>query len=295
MGNVFANGREVSSKSMSGTSICEFPDVCFTPPQTPATPAGVPLPYPNTGMSSDTTDGSTTVQIGGKEVMLKNKSYFKKSSGDEAGCAPKKGLINSKNTGKVFFKSWSMDVIAEGENVVRHLDLTTHNHASEVANGPAPAPHSAGMANVPPDDEDTKKKCAHKNNKKKRTYVIYHAPIMKNGKPTGQWYVGRSQGPQGMDPIKIALKRKRGHHRPDIGQPIVACVTTSYAAIRGAEHKHQQYFESKGKSKAGSKKKGGTQIRAISPKHKRKNDYCECAKRTNGPTCGICASEELCS
>jgi hypothetical protein len=33
--------------------------------------------------------------------------------------------------GKVYFKMWSMDVKMEGENVVRHMDLTTHNHASE--------------------------------------------------------------------------------------------------------------------------------------------------------------------
>ena len=92
MGNdVFANGREISCKSGKGKSICAFPDVCFTPPENPATPTGVPIPYPNTGMSSDTTDGSKTVQISGKEVMLKNKSYFKRSTGDEAGCAAKRG------------------------------------------------------------------------------------------------------------------------------------------------------------------------------------------------------------
>jgi hypothetical protein len=133
---VFANMMEVSCKQASGKSICAFPDVCFTPPQTPATPPGVPIPYPNTGMASDTTDGSSSVKISGQEVMLKNKSYFKKSTGDEAGCAPKKGVVTSKNTGKVYFKSWSMDVKIEGENVVRHLDLTTHNHASEGPNSP---------------------------------------------------------------------------------------------------------------------------------------------------------------
>lgn len=137
---VFANGMEVSCKAADGKSICAFPDVCFTPPQTPATPPGVPIPYPNTGLASDTSDGSTTVKISGQEVMLKNKSYFKKSTGDEAGCAPKKGVINSKITGKVYFTAWSMDVKVEGENVVRHLDLTTHNHGS-TANEGIPFPH----------------------------------------------------------------------------------------------------------------------------------------------------------
>src|SRR5437868_2015423 len=121
MGNeVYANGREIACKAASGKSIAAFPDVCFTPPLTPATPPGVPIPYPNTGMASDTTDGSTTVTISGKEVMLKNKSCFSKSSGDEAGSAPKKGVVTSKNMGKVYFTVWSMDVKFEGNNVDRH-------------------------------------------------------------------------------------------------------------------------------------------------------------------------------
>jgi hypothetical protein len=136
---VYANKMEVSCKAAAGKSICAFPDVCFTPPQTPATPPGVPIPYPNTGLASDTTSGSTSVTISGQEVMLKNKSYFKKSTGDEAGCAPKKGITTSRNMGKVYFSAWSMDVRVEGENVVRHLDLTTHNHGSYPSNtGPWP-------------------------------------------------------------------------------------------------------------------------------------------------------------
>lgn len=131
---VYANNMEISCKQAAGKGICAFPDVCFTPPQTPATPPGVPIPYPNTGMASDTTDGSATVKISGQEVMLKNKSNFKKTSGNEAGSAPKKGIVTSKNTGKVFFTAWSMDVKAEGENVVRHFDLATHNHGSSPGN-----------------------------------------------------------------------------------------------------------------------------------------------------------------
>ena len=81
-------------------------------------------------MATDTTDGSSTVKISGQEVMLKNKSYFKRSTGDEAGCAAKKGVVTSVNMGKVYFTMWSMDVKVEGENVVRHFDMTTHNHGS---------------------------------------------------------------------------------------------------------------------------------------------------------------------
>lgn len=133
---VYANMMEVSCKAGAGKAVCAMPDVCFTPPQTPATPPGVPIPYPNTGMDSDGSDGSQTVKISGQEVMLKNKSYFKTSTGDEAGSAPKKGMVTSQNAGKVYFNAWSMDVKFEGENVVRHLDLTTHNHASVPGNTP---------------------------------------------------------------------------------------------------------------------------------------------------------------
>jgi hypothetical protein len=168
MGNdVFANGREVSCKAGSGKSICCFPDVCFTPPdKVPPTPPGVPIPYPNTGMTSDTTKGSKKVKISGKEVMLKNKSHFKKSTGDEAGCATKKGVITSKNRGKVYFSSWSMDVKVEGKNVVRHMDLTTHNHSSFPGNSPTwPFLDSAAFAGTGPCKDvakAVKKHCADK-------------------------------------------------------------------------------------------------------------------------------------
>jgi len=162
--DVFANGREVACKSGDGKSICAFPDVCMTPPENPATPPGVPVPYPNTGFARDTTEGSRSVRISGKEVMLKNKSYFKKSTGDEAGCAAKKGVITSTNRGKVYFIAWSDDVKIEGENAVRHLDLTTHNHASPTANEAAPMAYVDSSAfgkpgNCDKDRKDMKAAC----------------------------------------------------------------------------------------------------------------------------------------
>lgn len=135
---VFANGREVSCKESDGKSIAAFPDVCFTPPLSPATPPGVPIPYPNTAKAADTSGGSRTVKIGQKEIMLKDKSFFQTSTGDEAGSAPKKGVITSKIKGKAYFISWSMNVKVEGENVVRHLDLTTHNHAAKLPGNTPP-------------------------------------------------------------------------------------------------------------------------------------------------------------
>ncbi len=152
--DVFANGREVACKAADGRSICAFPDVCMTPPENPATPPGVPVPYPNTGFARDTTEGSRSVRISGKEVMLKNKSHFKTSTGDDAGCAAKKGVITSTNRGKVYFIAWSDDVKIEGENACRHLDMTTHNHASPMANEAAPMVYvdTMGAGGAGPDD-----------------------------------------------------------------------------------------------------------------------------------------------
>ncbi|MBN1508259.1 MAG: DUF4150 domain-containing protein [Sedimentisphaerales bacterium] len=164
---VFANGREVACKAGAGKTICAFPDVCFTPPQTPATPPGVPIPYPNSAFAKDTADGSKTVKISRKEVMLKDKSYFKRSTGDEAGCAAKKGVVTSKITGKVYFKMWSMDVKFEDENVVRHLDTTTNNHNTDPGNEGLPWPFVDSQAMAPGGDCDEevaeeKRKCAGK-------------------------------------------------------------------------------------------------------------------------------------
>lgn len=137
--DVNANGMPIACKAASGKAIA-FPDVCFTPPETIVTPPGVPIPYPNIGQVSDMTDGTKDVKVAGDEVMLKDTSYFTQSQGDEAGSAAKKGVVTSENTGKVYFTAWSMDVKFEGKNVDRHLDMTTHNHASVPGNTP-PTPY----------------------------------------------------------------------------------------------------------------------------------------------------------
>lgn len=132
---VYANKREIASKASSGKATAQFPDVCFTPPTAPPTPPGVPLPYPNTAQASDSKKGSRSVKIKKKEVMLKNKSFMKTSTGDEAGSAPKKGILTTKTKGKAYFTSWSMDVKVEKKNAPRHLDATTHNHMELPGNG----------------------------------------------------------------------------------------------------------------------------------------------------------------
>ncbi|GAA0358972.1 type VI secretion system effector Dnase Tse7 [Bowmanella denitrificans] len=173
---VFANTREIACKAAKGKTICAFPDVCFTPPdKVPPTPPGIPIPYPNTGMASDTTQGSKKVQISNKEIVLKNKSYFKQSTGDEAGCAQKKGVITSKTKGKVYFQMWSMDVKVEGMNVARHLDMTTNNHASQPGDTP-PWPYVDSMAM----NAEQKKAC-NKDKKKEKQACEEYKPHKKDG------------------------------------------------------------------------------------------------------------------
>ncbi len=158
--DVFADGREISCKCADGDSPAAFPDPCWTPPTTPASPTGVVVPYPNTGKAKDTTNGSKSVKITGKEVMLRDKSYFKKSYGDKSATRSlPMGFVSHTIEGKVYFISWSMDVKIEGYNVVRHLDATTHNHLSKQTSNTPPWPYkdTSAFANLPECEEDAKK------------------------------------------------------------------------------------------------------------------------------------------
>ncbi|MFO1126859.1 MAG: DUF4150 domain-containing protein [Rhodospirillales bacterium] len=138
---VFANGNEVACKAGDGKVIAAFPDVCLSPPSPPAGP--IPVPYPNTSFSRDMQNGSRTVKISGKEVMLRDKSFYKTAPlGDEAATnGLGAGVVTHVITGKTYFTMWSMDVKIEGENVDRHIDLTTSNHASLLANVQLPRPN----------------------------------------------------------------------------------------------------------------------------------------------------------
>ena len=132
---VYANGNEIACKAAAGKSPAATPDTCLSPPSPPAGP--VPIPYPNTSFASDTTKGTTTVMISGQEVMMKDQSTFKKSTGDEA--ATKSlgmGVVTHCIQGEASFVAWSMDVLFEGANVDRHLDQMMHNEQCDPANTP---------------------------------------------------------------------------------------------------------------------------------------------------------------
>jgi hypothetical protein len=126
---VIVNNLSIVHKDSGGVSVA-FPDVCKTP-----SPGGpVPIPYPNTAVSQDTSNGSQTVKADGNPFMLKS-SCFAKSTGDEPGSAG--GVVSGKIKGKAYPKSYSFDVKVEGENVFRFTDLMLQNGGSPVNTGPA--------------------------------------------------------------------------------------------------------------------------------------------------------------
>jgi hypothetical protein len=177
---VFANGLEVACKAQSNKVIAAFPYVCMTPPQTPATPPGVPVPYPTFGMDSDTDKGTSTVKIGNQTITQKNKSYYTKCTGNEAGCAPMKNVITHVNKGKEYAHSWSGDVKADGEPVSRFSDLSTNDHASSTAGGaPSKKAGKPGKARAAPKHpclvgphKDIQAECAKRKPKSEAHHVI---------------------------------------------------------------------------------------------------------------------------
>ena len=91
-------------------------------PTPPAPP--IPIPYPNIAMSSDTSQGSTTVKCDGNPIMLDGSS-FAMSTGDEAGSIG--GMISGVIKGKAEFKMFSFDVKIDGKKVPRLLDIMVLN------------------------------------------------------------------------------------------------------------------------------------------------------------------------
>jgi uncharacterized protein DUF4150 len=116
----FVNSRGIAHKGSGGFSMV-FPDVCKTPAP-PAPP--IPIPYPNAGQSSDTSDGPSKVTTDGKMPMVKGAKYSK-SSGDEPGSIG--GLLSSVNRNECEYMMYSFDVKFEGKNVCRLGDPMFHN------------------------------------------------------------------------------------------------------------------------------------------------------------------------
>ncbi|WP_374372920.1 DUF4150 domain-containing protein [Tabrizicola sp.] len=127
--SVFANGLGVSGKAAANKTLAAMPDVCLSPPPPPAGP--VPIPYPNFGNASDTTDGCTSVFVLGKEAGKKNASKYSKITGDEPATRSFGASVVTHNiTGPLKFEAYSFDVIFEGGGAERFTDLTSTNHAN---------------------------------------------------------------------------------------------------------------------------------------------------------------------
>ena len=127
MGNVFANGREVSGKATPNKSVASLPTVCLSPPAPPAGP--IPIPYPVTSMGSDTADGTGSVKVKKKETGKKNGSTYKKCNGNQPATRNfGADVVSHTITGKTKFAAYSFDVFFEKGGAERFLDLTTSNH-----------------------------------------------------------------------------------------------------------------------------------------------------------------------
>jgi Domain of unknown function (DUF4150) len=150
--SVFANGREISGKATPNKTIAAFPDVCLSPPSPPAGP--IPIPYPITGVASDTTDGTGSVFIKGKEVGKKNGVKYSKVNGNQpATNSFGAGIVSHKIQGPLKFAAYSFDVFIEKGGAERFMDLTTQNHM----NTPNPSvgmSTAAAAAGGPPPDPD---------------------------------------------------------------------------------------------------------------------------------------------
>jgi hypothetical protein len=93
--------------------------------------------------------------IRGKPAGLKNKSNYKKSKGNEAATRSfGMGVVTHKIQGATEHMSWSMDVKIEGANVLRFMDMTTHNHGSPPFNLAMTMNQAAFDASVTDNDAD---------------------------------------------------------------------------------------------------------------------------------------------
>jgi uncharacterized Zn-binding protein involved in type VI secretion len=147
----------------SGGIAASFPDVC----KTPMPPGGpVPIPYPNVARSADTANGSTTVKIDGKPIMLKD-SYFSTSTGDEPGSVG--GVVSGKIKGKAEPIGYSFDVKVDGKNVFRLTDPMRTNCGSN-PNAVCPAEAQAFLlsSEIGSADDEPCKKIVEEARKQKR-------------------------------------------------------------------------------------------------------------------------------
>ncbi|KMK69026.1 DUF4150 domain-containing protein [Puniceibacterium sp. IMCC21224] len=122
---VTANSPETVIHASSLGTVKSQTDVCKTP-----TPGGpVPTPYPNIAMSANLMKGTSTVKCDGCPIAVKS-SMLMPSTGDEAGSLL--GVKSSMIKGQADPVSYSFDIKADGQNVVRRSDLFMHNKKNTI-------------------------------------------------------------------------------------------------------------------------------------------------------------------
>jgi hypothetical protein len=252
--NVYANNHEVACKASGHKVIAEFPDVCMSPPSPPAGP--IPVPYPDTSFAKDMKQGSKTVKIKRKEIMLRDQSFYKSSPlGNEAATRSfGANLLSHTITGKTYFVAWSMDVKVEGKNVDRNVDMVTSNHASTP---PGTGPLSVSLAEmarfVVRDVKDAARWARHVNPatcggvhdwecNKKACADCWQPPCAPNAKKEQENYEASQSGTQ-QDKVNAhkesnRRKRQKGHDRTglDFEEAAVAKQTEKIEHIGYAAH-----------------------------------------------------------
>jgi hypothetical protein len=187
--NVYVNGRSALHKGSGGKAMAAFPDLCKCPPTPPAGP--IPTPLPNNAMASDLKDGAKSVLVDGNPIGT-SKSHLGTSTGNEVSKPTGGAVVNGATKGKAYPASQSMDVKAEGNPIVRHLDMHTHNHSSPPSTPPWPtvakmAPAVVGACSNDPEDPcklvPYKDGCPPDKNGNPRTghHVIPQASFVKSG------------------------------------------------------------------------------------------------------------------
>lgn len=144
--SVFANNRNFSHKGSSDKSVCSVPDVC----KTPVGPSTPPIPYPVSSQVANLAQATSTVKIDGNPTAIASSTHTQ-CTGDQAGSAT--GLVSGTVANKTEFVSYSFDVKAEGEGIVRHMDMTTMNNKNTLGMnyGAATAPINIKVENIKDD------------------------------------------------------------------------------------------------------------------------------------------------
>ena len=116
----------------AGQATC-MPDVCNTPAP-PGPP--VPIPYPNTAMTTLATPTTVKVLVSGCPALTKS-SKISVSMGDNAGVNG--GVVSGSMMGECQFMTASFKVKFEGKPVVRQMDSAKSNKGNTFGSLLAPS------------------------------------------------------------------------------------------------------------------------------------------------------------